>query len=79
MDARTSTQSLFDTRPSARKRRHYRRPAQVRAATLRLDDFAEALAENGDLRAVAAQLGIGHAYANALLQRIRRRLGSQAR
>lgn len=59
---------------------------RVKGANPALDNFAEALSEHdletgdkgGDLKTVAARLGISHAYANALLQRLRKKLGGQA-
>lgn len=47
-------------------------------ATAALDRFAESLAETGDVKATAAALGMSYEYGNALLQRIRKKLGGQA-
>ena len=76
---------VFQTRPQtsqwAGARNH-----QIKRATLALDRFASALAEHdletgdkgGDLRVVALRLNISYSYANAMLQRIKKRLGGQA-
>jgi hypothetical protein len=71
--SRPGTASLFDTRPAARKRRHYTRQAQDT-----LDRFADRLAEHGDPVKAAAQIGKSASYGRALLQRLRDRLGWQA-
>jgi DNA-binding PadR family transcriptional regulator len=44
-----------------------------------IDRFAESLAETGEVKAAAKAIGVTKEYGNALLQRIRRRLGPQAR
>jgi hypothetical protein len=43
-----------------------------------IDRFAAALAETGDVRTAAAQLGLDRDYANSLFAKIRRELGPQA-
>jgi hypothetical protein len=43
-----------------------------------LDRFAELLAEGFTVSKAAQQLGVSSAYGNAMLQRIRKRLGPQA-
>lgn len=67
--------------------RRKRAAAQKAEPMATLDVFAEYLSHHdlgsrdkgGDVPRVAARMGIDAQYANALLQRIRRRLGSQAR
>lgn len=44
-----------------------------------IDRFAEHLSEHGDVPRAARETGIKTPYGNALLQRIRKRLGPQAR
>lgn len=54
---------------------------------LTISVFADALAEHdcqrgdpgGDLKTVSRRLGISNDYANALLQRLRRKMGLQAK
>jgi transposase len=45
----------------------------------RLDQFAEYLAEGYSVPDAARMVGVGPAYGNSLLQRIRKRLGPQAK
>lgn len=44
-----------------------------------LDRFAEALAETGEVATAAASIGVSKDYGKAMLQRLRKRLGWQAR
>lgn len=44
-----------------------------------LDRFADALAESGSVSIAAERVGVSRTYGNALLQRIRKDLGWQAR
>ena len=43
-----------------------------------IDRFAQFLADGYSVRQAATSLGLSFAYGNALLQRIRKRLGPQA-
>jgi hypothetical protein len=43
------------------------------------DKFAEALAETGSVKAASKAVGVSRDYGNAMLQRIRKQLGRQAR
>jgi DNA-binding MarR family transcriptional regulator len=44
-----------------------------------IDRFAESLAETGSVKTAASAIGVTREYGNALLQRIRKSLGPQAR
>jgi hypothetical protein len=44
-----------------------------------LDRFAEALSETGEVASAAARIGVSKEYGKAMLQRLRKRLGWQAR
>lgn len=43
-----------------------------------IDRFAEHLAECGNVAIASRRVGVSSAYGNAMLQRIRKRLGPQA-
>ena len=81
------TTGLFNTRanhPQGHGARMHQRKLRNRVGTM--NQFADLLAEHdletgdegGDVKACAARMGTSYAYANAMLQRIRKKLGSQA-
>lgn len=45
----------------------------------KMDRLADALADGLDLRAAAELIGVSYDYANAMFQRMKRRLGVRAR
>jgi transposase-like protein len=51
----------------------------ARSGMKTIDQFAELLAEGYGVTAAARMLGVEPTYGNAMLQRIRKRLGPQAR
>jgi len=51
----------------------------VAGCRTRLDAFAEYLAQGLTVKEAARAMGHDQAYGNALMQRLRKRLGSQAR
>mgnify|MGYP001574832605 CR=1 FL=1 len=80
------TASLFDTRPIERKRKHYQRRKDPKEMG-RLDMFADLLSRHdletgdagGDVAACALNMGWTREHGNAMLQRISRGVGRQAR
>lgn len=51
----------------------------TKPAATPLDRMADALAEGLSVKDAAKKIGVDYSYGNAILQRIRKRLGAQAR
>lgn len=68
-----SAKGIFYTAGQGRNFRRRRRTGDA------LDRFAEALSRHGDVRRAAMEIGLKPESGNGMLQRIRKRLGDQAR
>jgi hypothetical protein len=68
-----SGKGIFDTAGNGRNFRRRRKSGDT------LSRFAEALSRHGNPRLAAQEIGLDPSSGNGLLQRIRQRLGPQAR